>query len=195
MAQLNDTEQITLLMMIGFGERRRSLQEASDLFNNTFPERNPISKSTTCRILHNFEHMGNVKNLPKTGRPKTATNDDRALLRCTEQPREQPYMSIPKLSLETGNGERSVRRILRRNKIDPYKVILLQELTEDDPDRRMQFCQQIMNFLDETPQFVNHILFSDEDTFCLNGFVNRHNCHYWSAENPHWIKEMHTQHA
>lgn len=193
MAQLNDNERITLLMMIGFGERRRSLQEASDLFNDTFPERNPISKSTACRILHNFEHTGNVKNLPKTGRPKTATNDDRALdvLLAIQ---EEPKTSIPKLSLETGNSERSVRRILRRNKIHPYKVSLLQELAEDDPDRRMQFCQQIMNFLDETPQFVDRILFSDEATFCLNGFVNRHNCRYWSAENPHWMEEMHTQH-
>lgn len=36
-------------------------------------------------------------------------------------------------------------------------------------------------------------MFSDESTFCLNGNVNRHNCRYWARENPHWIREQHTQ--
>ncbi|KAG8326790.1 RNA-binding protein 47 [Homalodisca vitripennis] len=34
---------------------------------------------------------------------------------------------------------------------------------------------------------------TDECSFMLNGRVNRHNCHYWSSENPHWMREAHTQ--
>lgn len=41
--------------------------------------------------------------------------------------------------------------------------------------------------------FVNGILFSGEVTFCLNGFVNCHNCHFESDENPHWMKNFHSQ--
>jgi len=29
----------------------------------------------------------------------------------------------------------------------------------------------------------------------LNGTVNRHNCRYWADENPHWMREAHTQYA
>ncbi|XP_018362822.1 PREDICTED: uncharacterized protein LOC108761003 [Trachymyrmex cornetzi] len=32
-----------------------------------------------------------------------------------------------------------------------------------------------------------------EATFELIGNVNRHNCRYWSDENPHWMYEAHTQ--
>ncbi|KAJ8921290.1 hypothetical protein NQ315_013764 [Exocentrus adspersus] len=45
---------------------------------------------------------------------------------------------------------------------------------------------------DGDPNFLNNIVFSDEETFCLNGSVNRHNCRYWSQENPHWIQECHS---
>lgn len=36
MVQLSEQERITLLMMIGYGDRRRSFQEATDLFNQSF---------------------------------------------------------------------------------------------------------------------------------------------------------------
>ncbi|XP_018312290.1 uncharacterized protein [Mycetomoellerius zeteki] len=32
-----------------------------------------------------------------------------------------------------------------------------------------------------------------EATFKLTGNINRHNCRYWSDENPHWMYEVHTQ--
>ena len=50
-----------------------------------------------------------------------------------------------------------------------------------------------MDKLSQNVNFVNNILFSDESTFCLNGQVNRHNCRYWSDENPHWMEQVHTQ--
>lgn len=43
------------------------------------------------------------------------------------------------------------------------------------------------------PNFVRHICFTDESTFRKNGYVNRHNCRYWAQENPHIIREAHTQ--
>ena len=35
------------------------------------------------------------------------------------------------------------------------------------------------------PGLVDHILWSDECKFNRKGTVNRHNCTYWSTENPH----------
>lgn len=72
-------------------------------------------------------------------------------------------------------SSRSVARILKENKYKPYKIHLLHELNEDDADRRLQFCETMMEMSN-------------------NGFVNRHNCRYWSVENPHWMLEHHTQH-
>jgi hypothetical protein len=67
---------------------------------------------------------------------------------------------------------------------------LLNKLNEDDPDRRMQFCAIMTEMTNNNPNCLNHILFADEATFCVNGFVS---CRYWSSENPHWIIEHYTQ--
>jgi hypothetical protein len=40
---------------------------------------------------------------------------------------------------------------------------------------------------------LHYILWSDESRFHNNGIVNRHNCHYWSQDNPHWLKETNFQ--
>ncbi|KAJ8935534.1 hypothetical protein NQ318_001765 [Aromia moschata] len=32
-----------------------------------------------------------------------------------------------------------------------------------------------------------------KSTFTLHGHGNRQNCRYWSRENPHWMRERHTQ--
>lgn len=38
--------------------------------------------------------------------------------------------------------------------------------------------------ISDDESFLHQILFSDEAIFHLNGHVNRHNCVYWSADNP-----------
>lgn len=43
------------------------------------------------------------------------------------------------------------------------------------------------------PNYTKRICFSDESTFYRNGVVNRHNCRYWAQENPHEVRESHTQ--
>ncbi|KAG8329426.1 hypothetical protein J6590_086307, partial [Homalodisca vitripennis] len=32
-----------------------------------------------------------------------------------------------------------------------------------------------------------------ECSFMLNGSINRHNCRYWSSENPYWMREASIQ--
>jgi hypothetical protein len=68
---------------------------------------------------------------------------------------------------------------------------LVHELTEDDFDRRQEFCEQMMQICLRDPIFSQSVLFSDEATFCLNGTVNRQR--YWARENLHWMQEIHTQ--
>ena len=47
--------------------------------------------------------------------------------------------------------------------------------------------------IDRNLLFVVNIIFSDEATFELIKNVNRHNCRYWSDENPYWMYKAHTQ--
>ncbi|KAJ8962772.1 hypothetical protein NQ318_001171 [Aromia moschata] len=71
----------------------------------------------------------------------------------------------------------------------PYKLVPSNELAEDDFDRRILFCEQVMQMIDDNTLQIEN----DESTFTLHGHVNRQNCRYWSRQNPHWLRELHTQ--
>lgn len=191
--ELSESERITLLMMRGFGDRIRSYEEVKNLFNDTFPDRNPVSKSVVYKTVSRFEETGSVKNRPKLGRPRSALNEDLSL-DVLQSVVEDPHVSTTSISQTVGISKRSVRRVLHQNHYKPYKIHLVQELSEDDFDRRVEFCELMMANIDNNTIGLNNIVFSDEATFMLNGNVNRHNCHYWSNINPHWMREQHTQH-
>lgn len=72
-----------------------------------------------------------------------------------------------------------------------YIPQLVHGLVEDDSDRRSQFCELLLNQLDETPELLDHIIWSDESTFKLSGHLNRHNCVYYDTSNPHVAIEKH----
>lgn len=212
MVQLSEKQRIEILMMYGYGDRKRTQEEVRLLFNNLYPD-TPITQSTVSKILKKFYATGTVANLPKSGRPRTATNEDHkenVLLSVEEQPKN----SLRNVGRDVGISHTSVQRILKNEKFHPYKVIMLycsfndaylrifvffqqlqliHELGDDDFDRRVEFCQEMIGRCDDKPDFPFNILFSDEATFMLNGTVNRHNCRYWSIANPHWVQEHHTQ--
>lgn len=190
MARLTERERIEVLMMVGFGDRLRSHAEASDLFNQEHPDRPPISRSTVSRIVSKFTETGSVKDLPRQGRPKIP--DDKKLNVLLEV-EDNPHTSTRQIALNHDIDHSSVVKLLSKEKFHPYKPQLIHELNEDDPDRRLQFCEEFQLRCDENPNFLNNIIFSDEATFCLNGTVNRHNSRYWSQVNPHWTQESHTQ--
>ena len=49
---------------------------------------------------------------------------------------------------------------------------MTQHLSEDDPDRRQQFCEWALTKVNEDENFSTKI-FSDEANFYVNGEVNR----------------------
>ncbi|EFN76918.1 hypothetical protein EAI_11088, partial [Harpegnathos saltator] len=46
-----------------------------------------------------------------------------------------------------------------------YKIHLVQELNEDDFDRRIVFCDLMMERIAEDPNYLSNVVFSDEATF------------------------------
>jgi len=106
---------------------------------------------------------------------------------------EDPHCTLHKAAQEHGISMKSVHRILKKNKFHPFKVTLVHELNEDDFDRRVEFCEDMMARIDNNPNFHFNIVFSDEATFELNGTLNRHNCRYWDNVNPYWKREDNTQ--
>lgn len=146
------------------------------------------SRLTISRIRDKFEEKGTVQDVcaGQSGRPRTSRSDDNVALviRAFEA---SPTKSTRRASQEMGISQSTVCRILKDNGMKPYRPVLLHQLNEDDPDRRLEFAEWFVNSaaMDET--FPDMIIWSDEATFKLNGRVNRHNCVYWSQENPRQV--------
>ncbi|GFX97472.1 uncharacterized protein TNCV_2840321 [Trichonephila clavipes] len=70
----------------------------------------------------------------------------------------------------------------------PYRPVLAQELMPGGQDRRFDLCNFVLNTLDENPDFLNEVLWSDECHFPRQGTIDTQNRHYWSLENLHLIR-------
>ncbi|KAJ8914457.1 hypothetical protein NQ315_011398 [Exocentrus adspersus] len=55
-------------------------------------------------------------------------------------------------------------------------------------------CQWVHNVVAENEDFFKFMLFTDECTFHRNGFVNRHNFHYYDTQNTHIVQVNNHQH-
>lgn len=187
---LSEANRIEILMMIGFGDRSRTQAEVARLFHENHPDLPAINRSTVSKIENQYRELGHVRPRPRQRQP-AIDDDERINVLLSVQ--ENAVVSARQLAREHHISHSSVLRMLKNAKLHPYKMQMVQELIDDDPHRRVEFCDRFMTALDNHQIALQWVLFSDEATFSLHGHVNRQNCRYWADENPHWMRETHTQ--
>ncbi len=168
----------------------KSYMKVQELFENEFPNRLKPNKSTIQRIVQHFRTAYSVAS-GYTTRERTPSIVTPAKI-CDVRDRVQanPSLSTRRLSSQTGISPRSVRRVLRKLKLHPYKVRIVQELQEPDYTKRVRYCRWLRNFVTEHGQSVfDTVWYTDEAWFHLSGYVNSQNNRYWSGENPHRFEE------
>ena len=89
-----------------------------------------------------------------------------------------------KASSELGIERRSLGRLMNRVGLKMYTPRLIHGLLEDDSDRRLQVCENILSEELEGDGILNKIVWSHEANFKLSGAVNRRSCVYYATENP-----------
>lgn len=136
--------------------------------------------------LRKFEDTGSTSNKPPGGRRRTARsreNIERVRLAVERNPRR----SVRKQAFALNLHRSTVQRVLKQDlKLHPYKIQLVQALKPADYPTRLTFANEMF----ERFNGFNNIIFSDEAHFHLDGYVNKQNCRYWSANNP---REKHQQ--
>ena len=167
----------------------KSVHTVNTAFKDEFPEDAIPARQTIYRLSKKFDETGSVDDTSRSGRPKSATTEDNTSL-VSETFRRNPHLSQRRAARELNISRSSLQRIMKELKLKPYRPRLLQALNEDDPHRRVEFCEWFLDSVDEDPTLLDRILWSDEATFYLNGHVNRHNCVYWSDTNPHFVIEQ-----
>lgn len=161
------------------------------MFHHRYPHRPIPSNTCIIKLMQKFRNTGSVFNRPKSGRPKSATSEENEVL-VLGSVALKPQQSLREISMETGLSITLAWRILHRHKFHPYKVHLVKQLYGQDFNRRLDFCEEMEIMIRDT-NFSKTICFSDEATFHLNGYVNRHNLRYWCDRNPYEFREEHVQ--
>ena len=189
MANYTPTEVVDIL--ITFGECGRNYR----LTARTYAERFPNRRHPTDQQIINIERRSRNNPLHRERRRnRLHNNNDPRLLAVLAMVHQNPHISTRQIERELGIPQTTAHRLLRSVNYHPYHITLVQELSEADYVLRVQFCRWALEMLDQNPDFFSNVCFSDEATFMSNGSLNRHNCHYWSPENPHWYREVLNQH-
>ncbi|KAJ8953930.1 hypothetical protein NQ318_019170 [Aromia moschata] len=157
---------ITILQMIGYGDRTRTQTEVVRLFQE---------KISGFRRYLKFRERGHVRQLKKN--PPNKLSDDQKL-DVMPMLEENPHTSSRQTASALNISHSSNLRVLTENQMHPYKLVPTNELAEDDFDRRILFCEQMMQMIDDNTLQIENVLISDESTFTLHGHVNRQNCRY-----------------
>lgn len=66
----------------------------------------------------------------------------------------------------------------------PYKLQLTQELLPADRPKRLEFCNKLLDMIEEEDIILEDVFFSDEAHFDLHGHVNKQNMRYYAVKNP-----------
>ncbi|KAJ8948007.1 hypothetical protein NQ318_011896 [Aromia moschata] len=104
-----------------------------------------------------------------------------------------PTVSIRKIEQQWNVSKESARRILKKHGYKPYKYHLCNHMYENDFQRRLQYCQWLINNQMDNPNFVRNILFSDKSRFTNLGLFNRNNLRYYAIDNPRLIRKSRYQ--
>ncbi|KAJ8893705.1 hypothetical protein PR048_006305 [Dryococelus australis] len=96
-----------------------------------------------------------------------------------------PTLSPRTTGRHLGVSHSLVLTILHDDGLYPYCYSAMHHLMERDRPRRLEYCQRMLTSLQQDPDFVGHILWTDEAQFTHEGIFNWHNSHYWHQGNPH----------
>jgi len=132
------------------GKTRHAVNTA---FKHEFPdEAIPPARPTINRLSNKFDKTGSVDDSPRSDRPKSVTTEDNTNL-VSENFRRNPHAPQRRAARELNILRSSLQRIMKELKLKPYKprLLLLQALNEDDPDRRLEFCECFLDSVDEDP--------------------------------------------
>ncbi|KAJ8961891.1 hypothetical protein NQ318_021509 [Aromia moschata] len=78
MAHLSERQRFEILMIYGYGHRKRTQSEVCTVFNGIYTDTH-VSQETVCQLIEKFRETGNVKDVKRTGRPKSAKSEEIAL--------------------------------------------------------------------------------------------------------------------
>lgn len=188
---MNFSKEERIDMIYVLGEAQKNCLLACRLYQMKYPDRRQPNTTAFKNVMNAFDNTGNVEYTKRVVKSRRIAEDKQ--LDVLLHVHDDPHLSSRQICHLTDISQSSVNRITRKNKYHPYHIQLHQELEEQDFQRRIVFCNTVNQKITENPNFLFNVMFSDEATFHNNGFVNKHNMHYYAMQNPHWVREINIQ--
>jgi len=172
-----------------FHRANRNAHEASRLYAELYPGARLPSVPVFLRTYKKFIITGSVLTRTRNRDSPAVDEIEDAVLGEVEN---IPQTSTRAIAADVGALQTTVWKVLKKHGFYPFKACLNQEPLQAEYGRRDAFCNWILGRANPG-EFVKHLMMSDECSFSSEGHVNRHNMHYWSSENPHWMRGVQNQ--
>lgn len=165
----------------------KSIISVQRRFRETYPGQKAPDDKAIRRWFNQFRDTGSVLKGHSPGRPKTSEDTVENIRQsCVRSPKK----SLARRSLQLNLPKSTVYTVMRKRlRLHAYKIQIRQQIKPTDRPKRTDFAALMLNEIDDNPNFIKQVLFSDEATFHTNGVVNRHNCRIWGALQPNIIQE------
>lgn len=151
-----------------------------------FPDRRLPHKDVFGAIHRRFREFG-LRNNNEQNRQVNGVNR-RINNRVLQAFDANPHLSHRKAARQLNIPKSTVLKTLRRDHRKAYHLQPVQDLHPGDAEKRLNFCDWVLNVANENPEFLRNILWTDESTFTRTGIENFHNLYVWAHENPHEIR-------
>lgn len=156
--------------------------KAARAFNLWAGNNNVATRVTEKNVRDAIKRFDNHTKLQHSVKKRTpASKDENVLLNVVSSLYVNQSSSIRTCSTEIGISVGTTHNIARHVlNLRPYRLALVQKLTEYDKLVRVLACQQLLPIICNNPI----VFYSDEACFRTDGHVNRHNCYLWDYSRP-----------
>lgn len=150
---------------------------------NRFPGVRVPTKPAICNMRKLFEREGTVQNVNKgrSGRPRSARTPAN-IQAVTQELRNNPRASIRRNRVANVPRSSFQRIVSADINWHPYKILRRHNLDAGDPQRRLAFCNWLIN---RPRRFLRELVVVDEANFTMAGSVNSQNVREYAPKgNP-----------
>lgn len=187
MSGFTNEEYTDMVLLYGYCDGNAAAARAE--YERRFPGRNCPNSRTITNSVRRLRETGSFTR-PRRIERTTGTRSGDLRQRIVAIAANDPSISVRAIALRLHTSPNLVWRTLRSERLHPYHFRPVQELLVIDSQRRLQFCNWILQHHREDENFINNILWTDESQFSRSGATNFHNLHHWSQTNPHLAREM-----
>ena len=172
--------------MVEFYLSTQSVTKTQRQYVRHFGTQKPPSRKMILYNVNKFRNRGTVHNLNSSGSGRQrGTRSAENVEEVRTSVLRSPIKSVRRRAQELGLPKSSLQRILRLDlHVFPYQVQVMQKLSENDKMRRVQMCEWFNGKMEDDPEWIKNVWFSDEAHFHLDGIVSSHNYRFWGSDAP-----------